>query len=69
MTGRVKVTDETTSGRNQRFEDTKTGRNMARTEFVKKIEDGCYSNYHIRVVNGIKTPASNPDGKDGNNLG
>ena len=42
---------------------------MARTEFVKKIEDGCYSNYHIRVVNGIKTPASNPDGKDGNNLG
>jgi hypothetical protein len=42
---------------------------MSRTQFVKEIEKGNYSDYHVRKINGVKTPASNPDGKTGNNLG
>lgn len=68
MSGRIKVTSESDSGRNQRFEDTKTGRHMDREGFVRAIENGTYSKYHVRVVNGIKTPASNPDSSEGNNL-
>ena len=37
-------------------------------QFVKKIEQGVYPNYHIRTIDNIKTPCSNPDGKPGNNL-
>ena len=35
----------------------------------KKIESGSYDNYHVRNINGVKTPVSNPDSKSGNNLG
>ncbi len=66
---RVKVTSETPSGRNQLFQDTVTGEQMTRAEFVKRIEQGAYPNYHVRVDNGVKTPVSNPDGSAGNNLG
>jgi hypothetical protein len=65
---RVKVTAETESGRNQKFQDTRTGEPMTRPEFVRKIEGGEYTNYHIREINGIKTPVSNPDQSEGNNL-
>lgn len=65
---RVSVTQESASGRNQRFHDNRTGRNMTRAQFVSEIESGCYPNYHVRRVNGLKTPVSNPDGKPGNNL-
>ena len=34
----------------------------------KRISVTAETNYHNRVVNGIKTPCSNPDGKPGNNL-
>lgn len=64
----IQVTSESESGRNLKFKDPDTGRGMTRVEFVKKIEDGKYSGYHVRVVNGLKTPASNPDMKEGNNL-
>ena len=43
MAGRVKVTQESDSGRNQRFRDTRTGQEMTRAELVKKIEAGQYS--------------------------
>jgi len=65
---RITVTSETDSGRNQRFRDNYTGANMTRSQFVREIERGNYDRYHVRVVNGVKTPASNPDGKRGNNL-
>ncbi|SER07224.1 hypothetical protein SAMN05421690_100766 [Nitrosomonas sp. Nm51] len=42
---------------------------MTRTKFVKEIEHGNYQNYHVRNINGVKTPVSNPDGRDKNNLG
>ena len=68
MAGRVKVTQESDSGRNQRFRDTRTGQEMTRPQFVKKIENGKYPKYHVRVINKIKTPVSNPDNTTNNNL-
>ncbi len=68
MPGRVKVTRESDSGRNERFRDTRTGNEMTRTQFVKKIEADQYPNYHVRKINGIKTPVSNPDETTNNNL-
>ena len=69
MPKRVKVTRETDSGRNTRFHDNFTGKDMTRSEFVREIRNGNYSNYHIRNVNGIDTPVSNPDPSRNNNLG
>lgn len=68
MAGRVKVTQESDSGRNQRFRDTRTGEEMTRAQFVKQIENGQYPNYHVRKINKIKTPVSNPDETTNNNL-
>lgn len=68
MAKSVVVTNESDSGRNQNFHDNKSGKDMTRARFVKEIEQGNYDDYHVRVVNGIKTPVSNPDGKEGNNL-
>ena len=69
MPKRVKVTHESDSGRNLRFHDNFTGAGMTRAEFVRAIERGDYANHHVRVVNGVKTPAANPDGNRRNNLG
>lgn len=65
---RVTVTDESDSGRNLRFHDNYRGTNMTRAQFVRQIEAGNYPNYHVRNVNGVKTPVSNPDGTESNNL-
>ena len=67
--GRVTTTRETETGRNVRFHDNQTGADMSRAEFVRQIEAGRYPNYHVRNVDGIKTPASNPDTSEENNLG
>lgn len=69
MPKRVKTTRESASGRNTNFHDNFTGRDMTRSQFVEAIERGDYSNYHVRNVNGIKTPVSNPDKTRNNNLG
>ncbi len=68
MAGRIKVTQESDSGRNLRFRDTRIGQEMTRAQFVKKIENGQYPNYHVRVVNKTKTPVSNPEETTNNNL-
>lgn len=65
---RVSVTEESKTGRNQKFRDNYSGGNMTRPEFVKKIESGDYAKYHVRKVNGVKTPVSNPDSTRNNNL-
>ncbi|MCL2383541.1 MAG: DUF3892 domain-containing protein [Oscillospiraceae bacterium] len=65
----VRVTKESDTGRNIKFKDIATGREKTRPQFVKEIEQGKYPNYHIRKIDGIKTPVSNPDGKEYNNLG
>lgn len=66
---RVSVTDESSTGRNRKFHDNTTGQDMTRAQFVRQIEQGKYPKYHVREINGVKTPVSNPDGKPGNNLG
>ncbi len=65
---RVDVTQKSESGRNQQFHDNRTGANMTRAQFVQQIEIGNYRNYHVRKINGTKTPASNPDGREESNL-
>ncbi len=69
MPKRIKVTEENSSGRNQEFHDNFTGADMTRAGLVRAIESGTYPRYHVRVINGVKTPVSNPDGKNTNNLG
>jgi hypothetical protein len=65
---RVTVTKESKSGRNETFHDNYTNEDMSRAKFVKKINQGDYPNYHIRNINGIKTPVSDPDSSVNNNL-
>lgn len=42
---------------------------MGRGEFADRIESGQYPDYHVRNIGGKRTPVSNPDGSEGNNLG
>ncbi len=65
----VETIAENNKGRNQLFRDKSTGIKMTRAEFVKKIDKGNYDDYHTREINGVKTPVSNPDKKNSNNLG
>ena len=69
MPKRVSVTQESDTGRNTRFLDNFTGQDMTRTQFVNAIKNGNYDNYHIRNINGVETPVSNPDSTKNNNLG
>jgi len=69
MPKRITVTQETDTGRNERFRDNNTGAEMTRNQFVREIERGNYPKYHIREIDGVKTPASNPDKSELNNLG
>lgn len=66
---RVSVTQESDTGRNQKFHDNYSGANMTRSQFVSQIESGNYLNYHVRKINDVKTPVSNPDSTMNNNLG
>ncbi|MPL68670.1 hypothetical protein SDC9_14398 [bioreactor metagenome] len=66
---RVSVTKESNTGRNERFHDNYKGTDMTRSQFVRKINNGNYENYHVRNINGIPTPVSNPDSTRNNNLG
>ena len=65
---RVSTIKESDTGRNKKFRDNYNGRQMTRSEFVKKIERGDYPSYHIRKIHGKKTPVSNPDRSEHNNL-
>jgi hypothetical protein len=67
--GRLRVTAQTASGRNTRFADRRTSRSLSRQELVRRIRRGAYPNYHIRMINGVATPVSNPDRSVQNNLG
>lgn len=69
MARRIRVTDETDSGRNLGFYDPDRQQSMTRAQFVQAIGDGKYTDYHVRVINGVKTPVSNPDSKKSDNLG
>ena len=66
---RVSVNSESDTGRNLTFHDNQTGRNMNAAQCVRSIELGKYPDYHVREINGVKTPVSNPDSSKNNNLG
>lgn len=65
---RISVTRENSTGRNTNFRDNYTCQDMTRKDFVRKIEEGNYPDYHVWNINGVPTPVSNPDKKKGNNL-
>lgn len=65
---RVSTIHESENGRNELFRDNYTKQTMNRTEFVSAIQNGDYSNYHVRNINGVLTPCSNPDASTNNNL-
>lgn len=65
---RITVTKQSETGRNERFHDNFTGADMSRAQFVSQIKKGNYENYHIRNINGVPTPVSNPDKTKNNNL-
>lgn len=68
MPKRITVTREDSNGRNTNFHDNCTGADMTREQFVRQIKRGNYDNYHVRVINGVPTPVSNPDRSNRNNL-
>lgn len=68
MTKRITVISESDTGRNGKFRDNRTGTIMSRAEFARQIENERYQNFHVRTINGVKTPVSNPDNSEGNNL-
>ena len=63
------VTQQSDTGRNTRFTNNQTGDDKTRAQTVKDIKTGKITGYHIRVINGVETPVSNPDNSDNNNLG
>lgn len=68
MAKRITVTSESATGRNISFRDNCTGASYTRAQFVRQIKAGNYENYHIRNINGLDTPVSNPDKSTRNNL-
>ncbi|MBW2726812.1 MAG: hypothetical protein JRE71_20730 [Deltaproteobacteria bacterium] len=66
---RTEVVRESSMGRNELFRDNQTGSTMTRAQFVKEIERGTYDDYHVRNIDNVKTPVSNPDDTEGSNLG
>lgn len=64
---RITVIDESPSGRNRRFK-LPSGQERSRAELVKEIEKGKHPGYHVAKIHGMKTPRSNPDGSEENNL-
>lgn len=63
----IRVISESNSGRNELFQV--GNRNMSRETLARSIDNGNHPNYHTRIINGIKTPVSNPDKSSRNNLG
>lgn len=63
MPKRVSIGLESKTGRNEQFHDNFKGRDMSRAQFVNRIKQDEYENYHVRTINGVETPVSNPDRK------
>lgn len=61
------VVDESPTGLNRKFEDTKTKEILTRGEVADNIEQ--YPGYHVMEKNGKRIIRSNPDSSKDNNLG
>lgn len=71
MSKSVRTTKENSTGRNIRFLDIKTNKEMTRAEFVKEIKKNNSNydkDYYVRKQNGLDTPVSKPDNSKRNNL-
>ncbi len=64
----LKVVKESSTGRNTKLQDTRTGKVMTPTQVKAAINRGEYPGYHSRTVNKKTVIASNPDGTKRNNL-
>ena len=64
----IVVLKEDKKGRNELFFDLVKNVPLTREEFVTAIEAGSYPGYTVKVIHGIATPVSNPDGRQTNNL-
>lgn len=42
---------------------------MTRAQFANKIDAGEYPEYHVKKIHGLRTPVSNPNGNQDDNLG
>lgn len=63
------VIEKSRSGRNTLFLDTLTGEILHASVVVQRIKNGAYPRCHLRLINGIETPVTNPDGIEWGNLG
>ena len=50
MFNRVSVTQESDTGRNERFRDNLTGETMTRAKFVREINRGTYDDYYVSAA-------------------
>lgn len=66
---RVSVTKENHKGRNINFIDNKTRKEMTRAQFSDEIDAGNYPDYQVKIINGLRTPVSKPNGTQDDNLG
>lgn len=64
---RLEVVEESTSGLNKKFKDTKTGEILTRGQVADRINQ--YDDYHIMHKDGKRIIRSNPDSSEDNNLG
>jgi len=56
MAKRIVVTQENSTGRNVKF---RVGvAELSRSKLVAEIESGLHKGYHVRTINGVKTPVS-----------
>ena len=65
----VIVIEESKTGRNETFLDTKSGNILDREDFVSLIESGNYPGYSVAMIRGVETPVSKGDKVSVNNLG
>ena len=64
----IVVLKEDKNGRNELFFDLVKNVPLTREEFVAAVEAGNYPAYTVKIIHGIATPVSNPDGRQTNNL-
>ena len=65
---KITVTSESETGRNVRFNVAGQGV-VSRQTLVQQIRGGEHENCHVRIINGLATPVSNPNGNERDNLG
>lgn len=65
--GKIKASKEDVSGRNTHF-SVGNRKNVTRVQVVKEIKNGQHPGYHVRKINNVLTPVSNPDKNANNNI-